>query len=203
MIFSSAFLIVKATTLLILAWGTCALEYDIYLYAGSGQAGSTGSGGKATSATLNVPRAIWQDTQFSSYILEASGRCLRRVSTTNIITTVVGTGVQGSTGNGGPASSATFDTPVSLFIDSTSKLYIADYYSYNIRQVNVNAIISLYAGTGVPADSGNGGPASSAGINGPHGIWGNSVGTMYIAEYAGCTMRAVSASGTISLFAGR
>lgn len=196
--------IILLMILMLLSCGnTRALQYDIFLYAGTGAPGSSGSSIKATSATLNVPRSIWQDTQFSTYISEASGFCIRKVSTLDIITTYAGVcTVSGSGGNGGPATSANFATPVSIFIDTTSKLFVADYSSYNVRQISTSSIITSFAGSGATSDSGNGGPATSAGINGPHGIWSNTAGIMYVVEYAGCTVRKISTSGIITLFAG-
>jgi hypothetical protein len=62
--------------------------------------------------------------------------------------------------------------------------------------------MTTVAGTGLASSSGDGGMATSATINGPVGVWQDSVGTIYIVEFTGHRVRAVSSSGTISTVAG-
>lgn len=192
---------------LLLGWnqGLVGLQYNIYLYAGTGYAGTTGSNGAATSAGLNIPRAIWQDTQFSSYVAEASSYCIRKISSNTIISDFAGVcGASGSTGNGGAATDATFSNVYSIFIDSGSKMYVADNSANLIRQISSgSSIISAYAGSGGFTTTGNGGKATSAGIGAPRGLWANSVGVLYIVEFTGLVVRSVSSSSIISAFAGK
>ncbi len=89
----------------------------ITAYVGTGASTSTmvatsanGDGGFATSAKLNAPRAISSDSGFNLYFADQNNNKVRRVdATTQIITTVVGTGAKTTTGDGGKATSATLN----------------------------------------------------------------------------------------------
>lgn len=63
------------------------------------------------------------------------------------ITTVVGTGVAGYSGDGGPAITARINSPRNLFVDGSGNLYIADRFNHCIRKVTPGGIITTVAGT--------------------------------------------------------
>lgn len=113
-----------------------------------------------------------------------------------------GTGVSGSTGDGGPATAARFQDTTNVRFDRQGNLYVADCNANRVRKVGTNGIISTFAGTGAAASTGNNGPATSAALNCPSGIAFDSKGNAYIAEYAGHRVRKVTPGGTISAFAG-
>ncbi len=99
-----------------------------------------------------------------------------------IITTYAGTGSQGNAGDGGPATDASLNWPGGVATDATGKVYIADFWNARIRVVDpATGIISTFAGNGSPARSGDGGPASAAGINFPIWVTIDHHGNMYIA----------------------
>ena len=94
-----------------------------------------------------------------------------------IITTVAGNGTSGYGGDGGPATSATigFNSTSgfggSIYVDASNNIFISD-SSYRVRKVNgFTGIITTIAGTGVAGYSGEGGPAVSAQISHPGGIY--------------------------------
>ncbi len=82
----------------------------ITTFAGNGTPGYGGDNGPATSATLNKPSAVVEDAKNNLYILDTGNNVVREV-TTGTITTIVGTGTPGYAGDGGPATSATLNTP--------------------------------------------------------------------------------------------
>ncbi len=97
----------------------------ITTFAGTGTTGYSGDGGQATSATLNGPRGIAVDTSGNIYFAEYFNNRVRKVSSsTGIITTYVGTGTAGYSGDGGAASSASLNHPFGLCIDASG---IGDY----------------------------------------------------------------------------
>ena len=67
---------------------------------------------------------------------------------------------------------------------SSGNLYIAD-FNHTVRRVTPAGIISTVAGTGISGSSGDGGPATSARLNGPADVVTDSAGNLYIAEYSG------------------
>ena len=80
------------------------------------------------------------------------------------INTVAGTGTQGTTGEGGAATSAEIYYPYSIVVDSSGNLFLSD--NALIRMVNTSGVISAVAGNGTTGSSGDNGPATSAEIGG-------------------------------------
>lgn len=118
-------------------------------YAGTGTAGFSGDGGPATSAQIaNVLLSIAFDAADNLYIAEFGSSRIRVVNAqTGIISTFAGTGIDGSSGDGGLATSAKLGFPASLFVQG-STLYIGDIDSYNIRTIDLTTnIISTLTST--------------------------------------------------------
>ena len=83
----------------------------ITTFAGTGQASFSGDGGPAVSARLYAPAAVAVDGQGNVYIVDAYNQRVRKVTPDGRITTIAGTGKQGTSGDGGPATSATLSYP--------------------------------------------------------------------------------------------
>jgi sugar lactone lactonase YvrE len=164
--------------------------------------GYSGDGGQATNAKLDDPRSLAFDAAGNLYISEQQNDCVRKVNTAGIITTVAGKGYSGFSGDGGPATAATLNTPEGITVDAAGNLYIADYQNYRIRMVNTAGIISSIAGTGLPNFSGDGGSAIAAGLNDPNGVMFDGAGNLYITDLGNSVIRKVDASGVISTIAG-
>ena len=105
--------------------------------AGTGQAGFSGDGGRASSAELSGPSGVWGDVEGNLYIADAGNRRIRKVGPDGIITTAAGGGV--SLGDGGPAEKAGFRDPTGVALDSRGNLYIADAGDHRIRRVEGTA----------------------------------------------------------------
>jgi sugar lactone lactonase YvrE len=120
------------------------------------------------------------------------------------ISTVVGSGTQGYSGDGGVATSAALHQPTGVAADSAGNLYIADFYNQVIRKVAAGTgIITTVAGTGTAGYGGDEGPATSAALNQPYGVTVDSAGNLYIADFGNERIRKVAANtGTITTVAG-
>jgi hypothetical protein len=120
-----------------------------------------------------------------------------------IISTIAGTGGNGYSGDGGLATNAWIYRPTHAIADTSGNLYIADFQNNRIRKVNTSGIISTLAGTGVSGYTGDGGPATSAKLNGPTALAFDSVGNLYVAEqYNYCIRKINISTGIISTVAG-
>ncbi len=173
--------------------------------AGNGTAGSTGDGGAASSAELNLPAGVTFDSAGNYYIAEFDGNRVREVtSASGIITTVAGTGTAGYSGDGGQATSAQLHSPNAVALDGAGNLYIAEYGNNRIRKVTVaNGVITTVAGNGTAGYSGDGGQATSAELNAPTLAVVDGAGNIYIADRGNSRIRKVTvATGVITTAAG-
>jgi sugar lactone lactonase YvrE len=118
------------------------------------------------------------------------------------ITTIAGNGTAGFSGDGGPATSAELYTPYSVAVDASGNLFIADSGNALIRKVSAGGIITTVAGTESQVFSGDGGPATSAALNGPRGVAVDAFGNIFIGDSGSSRVRKVSSSGIITTIAG-
>lgn len=170
---------------------------------GTGLSSSLGTGGRATSATLSSPRCVQQDTAGDIYVLEQGGRCVRKIGgSDSIVQNYAGVcGSGGSSGDSGAASSALFETILSIFVSTIGAAYISDNYNVKVYKVSSDNIRSTFAGTGSDGPSGDGGQATAANLFQPYGVWGNTIGVIYSITEVGL-VRSISTAGIITTFAG-
>ncbi|HEX5229134.1 MAG TPA: hypothetical protein VFW44_15570 [Bryobacteraceae bacterium] len=117
----------------------------------------------------------------------------------NGLTRFAGIDTSKLTGDNGPAYNATFQGPYAVARDSAASFYIGE--TARIRRIDHHGIISTIAGNGVPGESGDGGPATSAQINYVGGIAIDSKGDIYFSEDQ-VRIRRIAPDGTISTYAG-
>jgi sugar lactone lactonase YvrE len=140
------------------------------------------------------------DSRGSVYIASASLNCVFRLDSSGILTRVAGNSRAGYSGDGGPTTSAQLATPWGVTVDGMGNLFIAD--DKRIRKVSTSGIITTVAGSGIPGFSGDGGPATSAQLNGAIALAVDSEGSLFIADYFNNRIRKVSTSGIITTVAG-
>jgi trimeric autotransporter adhesin len=174
----------------------------ISTFAGNGTAGYSGDGGPATSAQLGGPFYMDTDSSGNLYIAEYYSCVLRKVTPGGIISTVAGNGINGHSGDGGPATSAQLAGPSGIDVDSSGNLYITELDGSTIRKVNTSGIISTVAGNGTPDYTGDGGSAISATLNYPMDAEMSPSGNLYIADTSNNVIRMVTPGGIISTVAG-
>lgn len=110
-----------------------------------GSAGVNGvDGGAASAASLNAPVGILVNTVGTIYIADSGSNRVRYLSG-SVLRTYAGNGNTGSSGDGGYATAAAFDTPVYLAADTNLKLYVINNYD-RVRVISTAGIVSLIAG---------------------------------------------------------
>lgn len=173
--------------------------------AGNGTGGYSGDGGSATAAELWGPSSVAVDAAGNLYIADSYNCVIRKVAAaTGIITTIAGTGAIGYTGDGGPATSATFGYDLNVALDGGGNVYVADKFNMVVRKISVaTGIITTVAGNGTMGYTGDGGPATGAELNWPYSVAIDPVGNIYVADLDNNVIRKVTAStGIISTVAG-
>ena len=168
--------------------------------AGTGLPGFSGDGGLATSATF-IASNVALDGAGNLYIADSLNQRIRQVNAAGIISTFAGTGTQGFSGDGGPATSAKLALPQGVAVDSAGNVYFADGFNARIRKVDTAGTITTVAGNGSPLGLGDGGPATSAGMI-PTWVTVDTAGNLYIADSGSKKVRKVNTAGIISTLAG-
>jgi len=156
--------------------------------AGKGFSEALGDGGLATDARIREPSGITVDALGNIYISDAGNHRVRRVDAeSGIIETVAGTGSDGFSGDGGPATEADLNFPWGLFLSEEGDLYIAEFGGNRVRKVNTSGRITTVAGKGpsgfgLSGFDGDGGPATQASLNSPSGVFLDQTGELYIVD---------------------
>jgi len=177
--------------------------------AGNGIGGYQNSPNPASAEFWN-PQGIALDGSANAvYVADSINGSIRKiVLSTGVVTTVAGNGTDGYSGDSGLATGATLNAPTGIAIDGAGNLYIADQGNNLIRRVDaITQIITTVAGGGTTpsgADTyGDGGPATSAILDGPQSVAVDSSGNVYIADTYHQLIRMVNAAtGIISVVAG-
>jgi len=171
--------------------------------AGNGTAGFSGDNGPATLASLRDPQGLAVDAAGNVYISDTGNHRIRKIdNTVGTITTIAGNGTGGLSGDSGPATAASLNSPRGIAVDSTGRLYIADRNNNRIRRVDAAGTVSTFAGTGSAGYSGDGGTANFASFSLPQDVALDSAGNLYIADTDNQRIRRVVADGTVRLVAG-
>jgi len=206
-------------------WGIAMTAGDVYTVAGSAQTkcGDSGDGGLSTSALLGIPGYLTTDSAGDLYIVDASNNQIREVAATTHtqwgqsmtagdIYTVAGStaGTSGSSGLGGPATSALLNDPYQIATDSQGDLYIAGNcevdeiynggqdWGQSMTAGDIYDVAGLGPGECDGAGDGNGfspnGTKATSALLGPDGIAVDSAGNLYIADGAAGRVEEVAAA---------
>ncbi len=186
---------------------------NIQTVAGNGVAGYSGDGVAPTTTELNYPGGVFVDAQGDIFIADTANSAIREVvAATGLIQTVAGTpGTAGYSGDGSAATSALLANPNAVLIDGSGNIYIADTGNSAIREVVASTgNIQTIAGTptktcddGQTPGCGDNGPATSAYLNFPNGLFRDAAGDIFIADTFDNAIREVlAATGTINTVAG-
>jgi len=167
--------------------------------AGNGTSGVSGDNGPASSTQLNRPTGVALDGAGNLYIADSDNFRIRKVSG-GIITTVVGNGGFGFSGDFGPAINAQISVPNGLAFDASDNLYFADSNNNRVRKVDVGGVITTVAGNGTNGFSGDNGLAANAQLNFPWGVAVDGSG-VYIGDGNNFRVRKV-VTGVITTVAG-
>ena len=133
--------------------------------AGSGSFGFSGDGGQATSALLNGPNGLAVDGNGNLYVGEDGNHRIRKITPAGVISTLIGDGQGGASGDGGTAAQARMTYARGITVDASGVVYFADGFESRIRKITSDGKVHFVSGTsgGFAGD----GPAALARMSGP------------------------------------
>ena len=164
--------------------------------AGSGSWGS--SDGTGSAASFTSPTGVAVDGSGNVYVADAGNNKIRKVSPSGVVSSLAGSGSQGS--SDGTGSAASFYHPSGVAVDGSGNVYVADADNNKIRKVSPSGVVSTLAGSG--SSGSTDGTGSSASFNGPCGVAVDGSGNVYVADHYNHKIRKVSPSGVVSTLAG-
>jgi sugar lactone lactonase YvrE len=168
--------------------------------AGTGHSGFSGDGGPGDKAQLSsVYGRVAVDTDGNVYFADFDNNRVRKVDAEGIITTIVGTGEAGYSGDGGPARDARIDHPTCVSLDPQGNLLVAEGGErHRIRMVDSAGIITTVVRNGRLVDGT--GPAADKLLSGY--VWADDTGNLYLVDEGRPRVLRVDAEGTAIVIAG-
>lgn len=159
--------------------------------------GYSGDGGAATSAQLNNPFGVFEDSQGNIFVADSKNNVVRQFTVGGNITTVAGNNSAGPCsaapcGDGGAATSAQLSFPTGVFADVSGNLFIGDQNDSAIREVSGGNIHTSMGELLNLAYSGDGNPGTQASLYTPSGTAADAQGNIYIADAQNNVVRVVN-----------
>ena len=147
---------------------------------------------------MRFPSGMTLDAQGNIIVADRSAHVVYRIdASTNAVTVIVGTGVAGRSGDGGPARNAQLRAPEWVEFDRAGNLYVADRGNHVIRRIDTNGVITHVAGTGVQGQSGDGGAAATAAMTNPFGFTFDRAGNLFFFDTEVHAIRRIDANSRV------
>jgi hypothetical protein len=164
--------------------------------AGSGSVGSADSTG--ISASFKTPFGIAVDSSGNVYVADSGNHKIRKITPAGVVTTLAGSGFAGSTDSTG--TSASFDFPSGVTVDSNGNVYVADSANHKIRKITPAGVVTTLAGSGSVGSAD--GTGISASFKTPKGVALDSSGNVYVADTDNNKIRKITPAGVVTTLAG-
>lgn len=145
--------------------------------AGNGNQGAADSTG--IKASFNNPTAVAIDASFNVYVADYGNNLIRKISPGGAVTTLAGSGTQGSADGTGTAAS--FKYPTGVAVDATGNVYVADWGNNLVRVITPAGVVSTLTST-------TNGKTTPITFSGPYGIAADAAGNIYVAAYGNSTI---------------
>lgn len=165
--------------------------------AGNGIAGF--ADGIGTAAQFNNPQATIVDVTGNIYVADAGNNCIRKISSSGVVSTFAGLAGSGDFADGTGAN-ARFNYPFDLCIDGSGNLIVADINNNRLRKITPAGVVTTFVGNG--SSGFQDGPISQATMASPTGlVYDASSGNIYVAQNT--YIRKITPQGEVSLIAGK
>lgn len=163
--------------------------------AGNGTSGFADGTGMAT--MFNRPSGITTDSLGNVYVTDRGNNCIRKITTTGIVTTIAGDGTIGL--KDGPALQARFNEPIGIATDASNNIYVTDWANHCIRKLS-GGTVSTLAGTGATGFAD--GTGTSAVLNYPLSLTLDLEGNIYFSDWENHRIRKLTTTGVVTTIAG-
>lgn len=167
----------------------------------AGVAGVYGStDGTGTNARFNQPTGVALDNSGNVYVADTWNNKIRKITSSGEVTTFAGAG-GGWGSNDGSGSSAKFNQPTGVAVDSDGNVYVADGGNHTIRKVSNAGVVTTFAGLAGSSGSTDG-TGNAARFNRPTGIAVDKNGNLFVVDTSNFTIRKITGAGVVTTMAG-
>src|ERR1700691_5200876 len=170
---------------------------NIHIVAGTGTAGDLPGSG-ASLGELYGPTGLAVDAAGNLYIADTQNHRIQMLTPGGTISTIVGTGTGGFSGDGGAAAGAELNYPSAVAVDAGGNIYIADTGNNRVRMVTTDGNIATIAGTGDAAYNGDDGAALVIALYNPGGLALDGQGDVWVADTGNNRVRMLSTAQTVA-----
>lgn len=147
----------------------------VITFAGYSRSGS--DDGIGSQAGFNLPSGVAVDVNGNVYVADTNNYKIRKITSSGVVTTLAGSVVGNSDGMG---SSASFNWPSSVAVDSNGNVFVADSRNEKIRKITPSGSVTTVAGSG--AIGSTDGTSAASSFSGPAGVAVDSNGSVYVAD---------------------
>lgn len=166
----------------------------------AGSAGLTGSTDNTGAlARFNTPLGLALDGSGNILVADSNNHTIRQVTPAGVVTTLAGSGVNGTTDGTGTA--AQFSSPTAIVVDPSGYFFVTESGGQRIRQIAPGAIVTGFAGQGFSPGWADG-TGTAARFSGPQGIARSPGGNLYVSDSSNNTVRQVTSSAVVTTLAG-
>jgi len=166
-------------------------------FAGSGKQGSVD--GKGSAASFFFPAALAVNAHGIVYVADTQNNLIRKITPDGTVSTLAGRPTVLTKNN--PGALERFDNPYGIAVDRLGNVFVADWDKDQIKEINPEGKVSLFAGTGERGLKD--GPADSASFYLPEGIAFDKTGNLYVADTYNNRIRKITPGGVVSTIAGK
>lgn len=164
-------------------------------------AGTVGTPGNhnatGTSATFDEPVGVAVDSSGNVYVADKLNNLIRMITSGGVVTTLAGSGSQGH--NDATGTSASFNEPLGVAVDSFGNVFVADTTNDTIRKITPGGSVSTYAGIALSSGNTNSNTvATAATFAAPAAVAVDSSGNVYVADTGNNVIRKI-APGTATV----
>ena len=165
-------------------------------FAGSGSIGAIDAAG--TAASFKYPNDVAVDAAGNVYVVDTYNHKIRKITAAGVVTTLAGSGTQGSYDATG--TSASFNTPVGIALDASGNVYVSEYANHKIRKITAAKVVTTLAGSGTEGEIDGSGAGAS--FNYPRKVSVDAAGNVYVADTFNYKIRKITPAGVVTTWAG-
>jgi sugar lactone lactonase YvrE len=172
-------------------------DATVSTFAGSGKMAK--ANGFSSEASFANPMGITADEKGNFYIADSHNNLIRKIDSTGRVTTIGGTGLEGS--QDGKGNEASFFYPVSVFADKKGNVFVSDTHNNLIRKIDSAGNVTTIAGS-KPGVENKFNESLALKLDNPAGICEDSQGNLYISDWANNVVRKIAPDGSARILAG-